>query len=118
MGEHGALVGRALDDLEVGAPSRWAWAPNNAASFRSLPNAAGEVPQLLTGSVVGPGPTPPSLVVVVNGTVAGAIGGYGPSGEGWTFSSMLGPYLESGANDVHAYEVTDDVDHPVLHLVA
>jgi len=118
VGEHGAIVGRPLADLDVGAPSALRWAPANEAAFGSVPNAAGEAPQLVTGTVTAPGGVePPALVIVVNGTVAGVTGGYERRGEDWSFSSMLGPVLRRGANQIAAYEVTGDVEEPVLHLV-
>ena len=45
-------------------------------------------------------------MIVANGTVAGVTGGQDPADGGWTFSSMLGPYLVHGANEIDAYEVT------------
>jgi len=63
------------------------------------------------------GEEPPPLVIVANGTIAGVTGGYDPGDGGWTFSSMLGPYLVEGANDIQAYEVTQVDGHPVLHRV-
>lgn len=119
VGEHGDLVGTALADVEVGDPSRLSWAPTNEGTFRSLPNAAGEMPQVMTGRISGtvPGIEPPPLVIVANGTVAGATGGYLPAADGWSFNSTLGPYLVDGANQIEAYEVTTDTGRPVLHLV-
>jgi hypothetical protein len=116
VGEHGALVGTPLRELDVGEPSRLDWSPANEASFESLPDAAGAAPQIVTGVVAGSGDDePPSLLIVANGTVAGATGGYDPGDGGWTFSSMLGPYLVEGANDIVAYEVTEVDGRPLLH---
>ena len=116
VGQYGALVGTPLSDLDVGEPSRLRWTPNNEETFASLPTAMGEVPQLMTGIIQGSGDRePPPVVIVANGTVAGVTGGQDPTGGGWTFSSMLGPYLVQGANEVDAYEITQDAGHPVLH---
>jgi hypothetical protein len=106
VGEHGALVGRPVDELTLGPPSTLTWAPAQEDSFASLPTARGEVPQLLTGSIDTPdNHEPPPLVVAVNGTIAGVTGGYEPTRGGWAFSSMLGPFFIDGPNDVVAYEV-------------
>ena len=115
VGDHGALVGRRLDDLEVGDPSELSWYPNNEEDFARLPQ--GLAPQLVTGRVYGPGDDPPrSLLLVVNGTVAGATGGYDERADGgFAFSSLLGPYLEPTGNEIEAYEVTGPPDRPVLH---
>lgn len=116
VGEHGALVGTSLDDLEVGAPSRLSWLPDNAGSLASLPTEHGQAPQLITGVIREPdGSEPPPLVIAANGTVAGVTGGYDRTEAGWTFSSVLGPYLVRGANQVDAYEVTEGAGGPVLH---
>jgi hypothetical protein len=115
VGAHGPLVGTPLADLDVGEPSRLSWTPNNEATFGSLPSALGEAPQLVTGDVEGSTSEPPPLVIVANGTVAGVMGGYDHSGSVWKFSSMLGPYLLDGANDIQAYEVTEVDGRPLLH---
>lgn len=118
VGEHGALVGRTLADLDVGPPSPLRWAPANEAAFDAVPNAKGEAPQLVTGTVTAPGGVePPAIVIAVNGTVAGVTGGYERQGEAWSFSSMLGPFLHRGSNQIVAYEVTGGPAGPVLHLV-
>lgn len=115
VGEHGALVGTPLADLDLGPPSALRWTPNNEATFASLPTARGEAPQIVTGLVQsGPGAEPPPLVLVVNGTVAGVTGGYDDTGDGWTFSSTLGPYLVRGANQIEAYEVVEVDGRPLL----
>ncbi len=118
VGQHGALVGRPLAELDVGAPSDMRWAPTNADAFASLPTDAGEVPQLVLGTLSGAGDDePPPLVIVANGTVAGVTGGYVHMGADWQLNSVLGPYLVDGANEIAAYEVTTVEGRPVLHLV-
>jgi hypothetical protein len=116
VGEHGSLVGTALADLAVGEPSPRSWTPNDEAAFASLPSAVGEAPQLVTGVVEGSAAEePPSVLLVVNGTVAGVAGGYDPGAGGWTFSAALGPYLVAGANTIEAFEVTVVDGRPELH---
>jgi hypothetical protein len=113
----GRLVGTPLSELSVGTPSDLSWTARNEVAFASLPNESREVPQLVTGTVTGPGPAPPNLLLVVNGTVAGVTGGYQPGDGGWTFSSVLGPYLRDGANEIAAYEVTGAPGAAELHLL-
>jgi hypothetical protein len=116
VGEHGDLVGRPLSEVTVGDASRWSWSPDHAADFAALPTAEGKTPQLLTGVVSGGGEgRPPELVVAVNGTIGGALGGYQPDGGAWRFASVLGPYLVDGANDIRAYEVEERGGGIVLH---
>jgi hypothetical protein len=118
VGAHGPMVGTPLADLDVGAPSHLTWTPRNEATFGDLPTELGEMPQIVVGEVGGSSGEPPPLVIVANGTVAGVTGGYDPKGADWTFSSVLGPYLIEGANDIQAYEVTQVDGHPELHRVA
>ena len=115
-GSIGQLVGSPLEALTVGAPSELGWTPNNEAAFASLPNEKLEAPQLVTGVITGPS-APPPLLLVVNGTVAGVTGGYVPIDGGWSFSSVLGPYLRDGANEIAAYEVRGSGPDAVLHPV-
>jgi hypothetical protein len=119
VGEHAALVGEAVADFAVGERSRLEWTPNNEVAFADLPEGGdAEVPQLVTGTIVAPDAAePPALVIAVNGTVAGVTGGYERTGAGWSFSSMLGPFLERGANEIDAYEVIAGTDGPTLRLV-
>jgi hypothetical protein len=114
VGEHADLVGTPLEDHDVGAPSDLRWSADGEDQFDSLPTDAGEAPQVLNGSVAAPGDErPPELVVSVNGTIAGVIGGYYRSGSAWRFSTVLGPYLRDGANEIVAYEVDGDVLRPL-----
>jgi len=114
VGEHDDLVGRPLSDLVVGSASALSWTPDHEEQFSSLPTADGKAPQLLTG-VVESDARPPELVVVVNGTIGGALGGYEPRDGGWRFASFLGPYLRDGANQIDAYEVIATSSGVVLH---
>ncbi len=115
VGEHGALVGTPVADLDLGPGSDLTWSPAQEHSFDALPTERGEVPYLLTGVIDTPGiEEPRPLVVAVNGTIAGVTGGYEPAEGGWRFSSMLGPYFVEGRNDVQAFEVAPGRQGPVL----
>ncbi len=115
VGERADLVGRPLGRLSVGSDSDLRWAADGQDQFGDLPTDAGEAPQTLNGSVRTPdGSRPPELVVAVNGTIGGSIGGYSQTSDGWRFGTVLGPYLVDGANEITAYEVDDD---GVLHAL-
>ena len=118
VGEHGGLVGSRRGDLTVGPTSALRVEVNNEDAFGRVPDGARAGPAArdrhVTGSADRP---PPSLVLVVNGTVAGVTGGYVRTDDGWSFSSVLGPYLHDGANEIAAYEVARDEGQSVLHLV-
>ncbi len=117
VGEHADLVGRPLDELRIGPVSDLTWRPDHQADFASLPTAAGAAPQLLTGVVQGSAGRPPELVVAVNGTIAGTLGGYEGRGDAWRFTAFLGPFLRTGANDIRAFEVTQVAGATVVHEV-
>jgi hypothetical protein len=118
-GENGDLVGRRTVELSIGQPSELRWSADDRALFGSLPTEDGRVPYMLAGTVASDGEDPPpELVVVVNGTVAGSVGGYVPDDAGWRFAGLLGPFFVDGANTVEAYEVERTPAGPVLHPVA
>jgi hypothetical protein len=69
--------------------------------------------------VSGPAERPPELVVAVNGTLAGTIGGYLRGDDGaWTLTSHLAPVFDEGVNRLVGYQVerTDGgiTLHPLL----
>lgn len=106
VGEHAELVGTPLDELALGPPSELTWRPDHEDAFDDLPDERGGAPQLLTGMLEGIGVAEaPELVVAVNGTIAGATGGYVPADGGVLFTSFLGPFLREGANEIRAFEV-------------
>ena len=114
VGRYADLVGRPVADLDVGPASDLGWAADGEEEFDSLPTFDGRTPQLLNGSVQTPGgERPPDLVVSVNGTIGGVIDAYYRNGSGWRFSSVLGPLLRDGANEIVAYEVDGDVLRPL-----
>jgi hypothetical protein len=107
VGEHGDLVGEPVSGFRIGRASSMRWTPDNTSAIGDLPAPGGKVPQLLTGTVEA-GDRPPELLVAVNGTIAGAIGGYTADAAGWRFTAFLGPYLRHGSNTYAAYEVVRD----------
>jgi hypothetical protein len=117
VGEGEDLVGRAVADYEVGAPSELAVRFDRRHLLANL-SLAGEVPYSLRGSLTDGAGTPPELVVALNGTFAGTIGGYRPDGDAWKFSGLMANYFVDGPNDVVAYEVERTGDRIILHEVA
>jgi hypothetical protein len=113
VGEHADLVGRRLTDMEVGRPSDLSWLADREEAFASLPTKDGRSPYVLRGVVTTPdGARPPELVVAVNGTIAGTLGGWTGGGP-WRVATVVGPFFRAGANEVRAYEVDGEVLRPL-----
>jgi hypothetical protein len=109
VGPAGDLVGRDVDELTAGPPSDLRATLDQAELFERLPTSDGTAPYVLTGTVTaqpesddGPG----DLVVAVNGTLAGIVGDFERSGEGWTFTGYVADLYREGRNDVRLYQVT------------
>lgn len=105
VGEGEDLVGNPVAGYRVGAPSPLRWRPDTAEVLQDLSLAEDPVPYILEGEVTGADSRPPELVVAVNGTLAGTLGGYVADGDAWRFTGYVGPLYRDGRNDVVAYEV-------------
>ena len=118
VGENGDLVGQDVSDLAVGAPSTYTATLRDEALLEDLPTDEGSMPYVLTGTVAGPSDdAPPELLAAVNGRIAGVVGGYNPSGNGWEFVGYVADFYVDGANTVELYEVTREADVATLHPV-
>jgi Sulfatase len=117
VGDNGDLVGRDVDEFEVGADSAFTATIDQRAEFADLPTEDGEMPFAISGTAGGPD-EPPELLVAVNGELAGVVGGYLPDGSRWTFIGYLADLYRDGSNDVAIYEATRDGDEVTLHPVA
>ena len=118
VGENGDLVGQDISDLAVGAPSAYSATLRDEALLEDLPTDEGSMPYVLTGTVAGPSDdAPPELLAAVNGRIAGVVGGYNPSDNGWEFVGYVADFYVNGANTVELYEVTRDGDVATLHPV-
>jgi hypothetical protein len=118
VGENGDLVGQNVSDLAVGTASTYSATLRDEALLADLPTDEGSMPYVLTGTVAGPsGEAPPELLATVNGRIAGVLGGYSPSGNGWEFVGYVADFYVDGTNTVELYEVTRDADIATLHLV-
>ena len=105
VGEGEDLVGNPVGDYRVGAPSPLHWEPDAAGVLDDLSIAEDAVPYIMEGEVAGTDRRPPELVVAVNGTLAGTLGGYLADGDAWRFTGYVGPWFKDGRNEVVAYEV-------------
>jgi Sulfatase len=116
VGEAEDLVGRKVGTLTVGSPSPLSVRFDRADLLANL-DTAGLVPYSLRGTVRGGQGTPPELVVVLNGTVAGTIGGYRPDDGANAFSGVMANYFVDGPNEVTAYQVERTGGKVTLHPV-
>lgn len=105
IGDQGDLVGTEVADHQVGDPSGLSWSFADADALADPVAAGGRAPVLMTGNVTGSDETPPDLVVALDGVISGTIGGYMEDDDGWSFTGLLGPEVEAGADQVVAYEV-------------
>jgi hypothetical protein len=117
VGQGEDLVGRPVSDYVAGAPSDLTLRFDRRDLLANL-SLTGEVPYSLRGWLTGSDGTPPELIVALNGTLAGAIGGYRPDGDSWLFSGLMANYFVDGPNDVVAYHVERAGDRVILHEVA
>jgi len=115
VGEGEDLVGNPVGDYRVAAPSALRWQPDAAEVLQDLSLARDPVPYILEGEVTGADSRPPELVVAVNGTLAGTLGGYQADGGAWRFTGYVGPLFRDGTNEVVAYEVERAGSAVTLH---
>jgi hypothetical protein len=105
VGELGGLVGRPVETLDVVGDSDARWSVDQAWQLVNWhPDEDGVVPLLWQGTVTMPDGVspPPEMLAVVNGRVAGVVGGFGIGVNGPDqFSAVIaGDQLVVGANDV------------------
>ena len=118
VGQGEDLVGNPVGDYRVGSPSDLRWQPESADVLEDLSLADDAVPYIMEGDVIGGDERPPELVVAVNGTVAGTLGGYLAEDKSWRFTGYVAPLFRDGHNEVVAYEVERAGDSVVLHPLA
>jgi hypothetical protein len=111
------LVGRPVTEFAVGAPGALSVTYERQDQLANLDVDSGPVPYSLRGRLRGSDSTPPELVVALNGTFAGTIGGYRPHGDAWRFSGVMANYFVDGPNDVVAYQLERVGNRVVLHEV-
>jgi hypothetical protein len=108
IGDQGDLVGTRVADHDLGERSDLSWTYAEADALADPAAAGGRAPVLMSGEVRGSERVPPDLVVALDGVIAGTLGGYEEDGDGWSFTGLLGPEVEGGADEVVAYEVERD----------
>jgi hypothetical protein len=114
----GFCGGRSSSSVPSRRSSELTWSLDDRESLDDPASADGRVPVLMTGTVHGTDERPSDLVVALDGTIAGTIGGYVADGGAWTFSGILGPPGARGAGEeVVAYEVERSPEGLVLHPV-
>jgi hypothetical protein len=118
VGEGEDVVGTRVRRHRVGEPSPLAWSLDHGDDLDDLSVAHDRVPYIMEGTVTGSAGRPPELVVAVNGTLAGTIGGYRPVDGGWHFTGYIAPFFEDGRNEVVAYQVERTGGAVILHPVA
>jgi hypothetical protein len=115
VGEGEDLVGDDVSELRMGEPSPLRWSLDHGDDLDDLSIAVDSVPYIMEGTVEGGSSRPPELVVAVNGTLAGTIGGYLPDGDAWQFTGYIAPFFRDGRNEVVAYEVERAAGTVTLH---
>lgn len=105
VGEGEDLVGDEVREHTLGRASELGWTLDDEELLADLSVSDGPVPYLLRGTLTGTEGRPPELVVSINGTVAGTVGGYERDGDGWRFNGVMGPFFQDGRNELVAYEV-------------
>jgi len=118
VGKGEDLVGNPASDYRVDDASALRWSIHNGQTLDNLSLAEDDVPYILEGTVEGSDGRPPELVVAVNGTLAGTIGGYLQAGDAWDFTGYIAPFFEDGRNKLVAYEVERTGDVVTLHRLA
>ncbi len=106
----GALVGRKVSDLTVGAP-----APTGVIQslkpYRNV-NLSRQIPVLFTGITS----QDATIAVAVNGTIGGVSPTFAEGGLPHVYAAIAPDFLfRNGANDIAFYTVTGPESAPVLH---
>jgi hypothetical protein len=115
VGEGEDLVGTPVGAYRGGVASELSWVLEDEEVLEDLSLAVDRVPYVMEGTVSGGVGRPPELVVAVNGTLAGTLGGYLADGDSWSFTGYVAPFFEDGRNEVVAYEVERTGGTVTLH---
>jgi hypothetical protein len=115
VGPYGALVGRRVDSMRAGSRSERRATLEQLDAFRDVDLRSGTVPALVWGSLDGPG----TVVVAVNGTIAGVSPTFVDEKVANRFAAMVPDTLmRNGRNRVDLFELDGPVDAPVLRPMA
>lgn len=118
IGRHGSVVGRQVDDLEVGDDADWGATLHRPQDFLDVQPGRDAIPLVIKGTadvdVDGP---PDEALVALDGIIAGVIG-FQETDDGWAFRALVDEaLLTSGPHEVTVYEPTGSVEAPVLRAV-
>jgi hypothetical protein len=114
VGPDGALVGRQVADVSTGSPSPRSATLEQLDAYRNVDLSSGTVPALVWGSLDGPG----TVVVAVNGTIAGVSPTFADENIPNRFAAMVPDSLmRNGRNRIELYDLTGPADAPVLRPI-
>jgi hypothetical protein len=112
VGPYGGLVGRKVSDLTAGPDSPVGARLDQLDSFKAVDKGSGTVPALVWGTA----DASATVVVAVNGTVAGVSPTFSDEGIANRIAAMVPDSLmRNGANRVDLFALTGTAEDPVLH---
>lgn len=119
FGEWGPLVGTHVDDLTVESGAEHSGTLDRAAAYQDVDRSTGEVPAYVSGTVrTGDGDVD-TVLVTVNGTVAGWSHLHaGTVGAPDWYTMVPEWFFVDGANLIELYSVTGPPDEPVLRPIS
>ena len=119
FGGWGPLVGRDVDELEVAGGARHSGRLDRASAYHDVDRTTGEVPAYVSGVVRTSGRDVDTVVVAVNGTVAGwsHLHAGTPGAPDW-YTMVPEWFLVEGDNRIELYSVEGTPDDPVLSPIS
>lgn len=119
FGEWGRLVGRDVEELTVDGGADRSGTLDRASAYQSVDRSTGEVPAYVSGTVRTTGSDVSTVLVTVNGTVAGWSHLHaGTVGAPDWYTMVPEWFFVDGANHLELYSVTGTPDDPVLHPIS
>lgn len=117
VGPYGSLIGRHVDDLGALDTTHAQWFINEAQDLRELDRRASSLPLLLSGvlELNDDAPRPSTMLVAVNGRIAGVGGQVGGDHERVEFVSLIDETtLSTGSNSLDLFMPTGPPSDPTL----
>lgn len=112
VGPNGALVGRKVSEITAGARSSVSVRLDQLDAFKTVDKGSGTVPALVWGAADGPA----TVVIAVNGTIAGVSPTFSDEGITNRIAAMVpDSMMKNGANRVELFGLTGGTTNPVLH---
>ena len=115
FGEWGPLIGRDVDELEVDGGARHSGRLDRAGAYHDVDRTTGEVPAYVSGVVRTSGRDVDTVLVAVNGTVAGwsYLHAGTPGAPEW-YTMVPEWFFVEGDNRIELYSATGTPEDPVL----